>query len=99
MHDPGTPTALREQAAALRLHGLIEHWAEVMAQPEQASWVAQMLTWEATERGRSGKGPTLIEAKTYRTVGHHEGDPVIGTTLRVMGLAAETRRRGAAPAC
>ena len=23
--------------------------------------------------------PTLIEAKTYRTVGHHEGDPVIGT--------------------
>ena len=26
-----------------------------------------------------GDGPTLIEAKTYRTVGHHEGDPVIGT--------------------
>ena len=26
-----------------------------------------------------GEGPTLIEAKTYRTVGHHEGDPVIGT--------------------
>lgn len=34
---------------------------------------------EATERARAGKGPTLIEAKTYRTVGHHEGDPVIGT--------------------
>ncbi len=26
-----------------------------------------------------GGGPTLIEAKTYRTVGHHEGDPVTGT--------------------
>ena len=26
-----------------------------------------------------GEGPTLIEAKTYRTVGHHEGDPVIGS--------------------
>ena len=33
----------------------------------------------AVERARAGEGPTLIEAKTYRTVGHHEGDPVIGT--------------------
>jgi 2-oxoisovalerate dehydrogenase E1 component len=33
----------------------------------------------ATERARRGGGPTLIEAKTYRTVGHHEGDPVTGT--------------------
>jgi 2-oxoisovalerate dehydrogenase E1 component len=33
---------------------------------------------EAVERARRGEGPTLIEAKTYRTVGHHEGDPVIG---------------------
>ena len=32
----------------------------------------------ATERARRGEGPTLIEAKTYRTVGHHEGDPVTG---------------------
>ncbi len=34
---------------------------------------------EAAERARSGGGPTLIETKTYRTVGHHEGDPVVGT--------------------
>ncbi len=33
---------------------------------------------EAAERARRGDGPTLIEAKTYRTVGHHEGDPVTG---------------------
>jgi 2-oxoisovalerate dehydrogenase E1 component len=39
-------------------------------------WLAMK---EATERARGGKGPTLIEAKTYRTVGHHEGDPVVGT--------------------
>jgi 2-oxoisovalerate dehydrogenase E1 component len=32
----------------------------------------------AIERARRGDGPTLIEAKTYRTVGHHEGDPVVG---------------------
>jgi 2-oxoisovalerate dehydrogenase E1 component len=39
--------------------------------------------WEvmrkATARARSGQGPTLIEAKTYRVVGHHEGDPLTGT--------------------
>jgi 2-oxoisovalerate dehydrogenase E1 component len=34
---------------------------------------------EAVARARRGDGPTLIEAKTYRTVGHHEGDPVTGT--------------------
>ena len=33
----------------------------------------------AVERARRGDGPTLIEAKTYRTVGHHEGDAVVGT--------------------
>ena len=33
----------------------------------------------ASDRARRGDGPTLIEAKTYRTVGHHEGDTVTGT--------------------
>jgi 2-oxoisovalerate dehydrogenase E1 component len=41
-----------------------------------AVWLAMQ---EAVERARSGKGPTLIEAKTYRTVGHHEGDSVLGS--------------------
>ena len=36
---------LREHAGALRLHGLLTHWGEVMGQPEQARWVAQMLSW------------------------------------------------------
>jgi 2-oxoisovalerate dehydrogenase E1 component len=34
---------------------------------------------EATRRAQAGEGPPLIEAKTYRTVGHHEGDQVTGT--------------------
>ncbi len=42
-----------------------------------------MAVWEAmrgaAERARGGGGPTLIECKTYRVVGHHEGDPVVGT--------------------
>lgn len=42
-----------------------------------------LAVWEtagrAIERARSGGGPTLIEVKTYRVVGHHEGDQVYGT--------------------
>ena len=34
---------------------------------------------QAADRARRGEGPTLIESKTYRTVGHHEGDTVTGT--------------------
>ena len=30
---------------------------------------------EAVARARAGKGPTLIECKTYRQHGHFEGDP------------------------
>jgi DNA replication protein DnaC len=43
---------LRQQAGELRLHGLLERWTEVMGQPEQARWVAQLLGWETTERSR-----------------------------------------------
>ena len=34
---------------------------------------------KAVSRAREGQGPTLIEARTYRTVGHHEGEPLAGT--------------------
>jgi pyruvate dehydrogenase E1 component alpha subunit len=33
------------------------------------------VTRAAVQRGRSGGGPTLIEAKTYRLRGHYVGDP------------------------
>lgn len=33
----------------------------------------------AVARARAGQGPTLVESLTYRTVGHHEGDPLVGT--------------------
>lgn len=37
---------------------------------------------KATKRARAGEGPTLIECKTYRWRGHHEGDPNQGERYR-----------------
>ena len=67
MNDLTTSQAtLREQAASLGLHGLLEHWGEAMAQPDQARWVAQMLAWEAAERSRRSLERRLREAHIGR---------------------------------
>jgi TPP-dependent pyruvate/acetoin dehydrogenase alpha subunit len=44
---------------------------------------------EAVDRARAGKGPTLIEAKTYRFEGHFLGDP---EPYRTKEEVAEARR-------
>ena len=36
-------------------------------------------TERAARRARAGDGPTFLVCHTYRTVGHHEGDPLVGT--------------------
>jgi DNA replication protein DnaC len=67
MNEPQTPqTELRGHASDLRLHGLLAHWGEVMAQPDQARWVAQMLGWEAAERSRRSLERRLREAHIGR---------------------------------
>jgi 2-oxoisovalerate dehydrogenase E1 component len=47
-------------------------------------------TGEAVERARRGEGPTLLECKTYRWFGHHEGDP--GTSYRTKEEIAYWRK-------
>ncbi|MCX5477552.1 thiamine pyrophosphate-dependent enzyme [Kaistia geumhonensis] len=64
-------TEIATKAAAYGIPGVAVDGNDVVA-------VWQVMA-EAIRRARSGDGPTLIEAKTYRTVGHHEGDPVTGT--------------------
>lgn len=46
---------------------------------------------EAIDRARSGDGPTLIEFKTYRFLGHHEGDP--GTEYRTKDEVESWKHR------
>ncbi len=50
-------------------------------------------TKEAIERARAGQGPTLIESKTYRLAGHHEGEPVAGT-YRTWEELEDWKQRG-----
>ncbi len=63
-------TDISSKAAAHGIPGVAVDGNDVIA-----VW---QVTKTAVERARAGGGPTLIEARTYRTVGHHEGDPVVG---------------------
>jgi pyruvate dehydrogenase E1 component alpha subunit len=44
---------------------------------------------KAIQRARVGEGPTLVECKTYRWRGHHEGDPNQGRRYRTMDEVQE----------
>lgn len=65
-------TSVASRASSYCLPGVEVNGQDVMAVHEAAK--------AAVQRARKGGGPTLIECKTYRFVGHHEGDP--GTDYR-----------------
>ncbi|MEO8658371.1 MAG: thiamine pyrophosphate-dependent enzyme [Bryobacteraceae bacterium] len=65
-------TSVASRAASYHLPGVEVDGNDVLAVYEAAG--------EAIARARNGGGPTLLECKTYRIVGHHEGDP--GTDYR-----------------
>ena len=62
---------IASKAAAYGIPGILVDGNDVLA--------VRSAALEAAERARSGGGPTLIEAQTYRTVGHNEGEPLTGT--------------------
>ena len=47
---------------------------------------------KAVRRARAGQGPTFLVCHTYRTVGHHEGDPLVGTYRSKNELDAWKKR-------
>ncbi len=73
-------TSVASRAAAYGLPGL-----EVDGNDVLAVWEAMRA---AVARARGGAGPTLLESKTYRLVGHHEGDPLVGTYRTAAELEA-----------
>ena len=82
-------TDISSKAAAHGIPGVAVDGNDVVA-----VWQAMKT---AVERARTGHGPTLIEARTYRTVGHHEGDPVVGT-YRTQGEVDQWKLRDPIPA-
>ena len=61
-------TSIAERAAVYGMRGERVDGNDVLALFAAAT--------EAVEAARSGAGPTLLEAMTYRYRGHHEGDPM-----------------------
>jgi pyruvate dehydrogenase E1 component alpha subunit len=76
-------TSVQSRAAAYKIPGVEVDGSDVLAVHAAAR--------AAIEQARSGGGPTLIEAKTYRFVGHHEGDP--GTAYRTREEVEEWKSR------
>jgi len=65
-------TSVASRAAAYGMRGVAVDGQDVVAVHAAAE--------EAIRLARNNEGPTLIECRTYRYVGHHEGDP--GTDYR-----------------
>jgi pyruvate dehydrogenase E1 component alpha subunit len=64
--------SIAERAVAYRMPGVSIDGNDALAVYATAA--------AAVERARNGAGPTLIEARTYRWRGHHEGDPMLYRT-------------------
>jgi len=60
---------IADRAAAYDMPGVVVDGNDVIAVCEA--------TAEAINRARQGKGPSLLECKTYRHRGHFEGDPCV----------------------
>jgi len=71
LKDVAANPEIASRANAFNMKGVVVDGNDVLAVYEAAA--------EAKERALRGEGPTLIECKTYRCHGHHEGDQLYGT--------------------
>ena len=88
-YDKATAVAhVADRAAAYNMRGVT-----VDGNNPRELWTA---AGEAVERARRGEGPTLLEAKTFRFMGHYFGDP--GAYIPKEEYAA-AQARDPMPAC
>ena len=73
------------RSAAYNIPGLTVDGNDVLAVYEASG--------KAIQRARAGEGPTLVECKTYRWRGHHEGDPNRGKRYRTMDEVQEWMKK------
>jgi pyruvate dehydrogenase E1 component alpha subunit len=76
-------TSVASRAAAYGMLGVAVDGQDVVAVHEAAQ--------AAIRRARKDGGPSLIECKTYRYVGHHEGDP--GTDYRTRDEVQQWKQK------
>lgn len=67
VHKASLVNNLAERASAYGIPGITVDGCDAVSVNDAAS--------QAIDRARKGKGPTLLECKTYRWRGHYEGDP------------------------
>ena len=72
MHQPITDIAIR--STSYDIPGCVVDGNDILDVHQAAV--------KAVKRARAGEGPSLIECKTYRWRGHHEGDPNQGERYR-----------------
>jgi pyruvate dehydrogenase E1 component alpha subunit len=80
-------TNIAERAPAYGMAGVVADGMDVLSVYEAVL--------QAVGRARRGEGPTLVECKTYRFRGHHEGDPKKGETYRTRQEMDEWEKRDA----
>lgn len=76
---------ISDRASGYGIPGIMVDGQDVVTVYEAAS--------EAIELARSGRGPTLLECKTYRFRGHHEEDPAYGGRYRTDEEVAFWKKR------
>lgn len=83
MHQPISDIAIR--ASSYNMPGVVVDGNDVLDTYHAAC--------KAVKRARAGEGPTLIECKTYRWRGHHEGDPNQGARYRTKDEIQEWKEK------
>lgn len=85
IHKSTSVKNVADRAVAYGIPGVVVDGMDVTAVYKAAQ--------EAVSRAREGKGPTLIECKTYRFRGHYEGDPKKGGTYRSGAEMSEWEKK------